>query len=89
MSIECIQVLSMNPHFMARLIQSFLTGYGETCSIQDVSLCIPILYHEPARDKLVKARSDSRFESLFNHSSYGWLNKGTLDSSTPACILSL
>lgn len=67
MSIECIQVLSMNPHFIARLIQSFLTGYGETCSIQDVSLCIPILYHEPARDKLVKARSDSRFESLFNH----------------------
>ena len=66
MSIECIQVLSINPHFMAHLIQSFLTGYGEACSIQEVSLCIPILYHEPARDKLVRAKSTSRFESLFN-----------------------
>ena len=65
MSIEAIRVLSMNPHFMARLIQTFLYGYGEDCELQKVFLAIPILYHEPARQKLFTARSSSRIQSLY------------------------
>lgn len=66
MSIESIRVLSMNPHFMARLIQAFLSGYGEACNIQMVFLAMPILYHEQARQKLFTAKSSSRIESLYS-----------------------
>lgn len=66
MSIESIRVLSMNPHFIARLIQAFLCGYGNACNIQKVFLAMPILFHEPAREKLVNAKSSSRIESLYS-----------------------
>lgn len=66
MNIESIRVLSMNPHFMARLIQAFLYGYGESCNIRNVFLAMPILYHEPARQKLLTAKSSSRIESLYS-----------------------
>jgi len=65
MSIESIHVLSMNPHFMARLIQAFLGGYGEACSIQIVSLSLPILYHNQAKEKLLTAKNTSRLETLY------------------------
>jgi len=66
MSIESIRALSMNPHFMARLIQAFLCGYGDACNVQKIFLAMPILYHEPARQKLFTAKSSSRIESLYS-----------------------
>ncbi len=65
MSIEAIKTLSMNPHFIAKLIQAFITGYGKPCRIQHVFMAIPILFHEPARKKLLTANNASRMESLY------------------------
>lgn len=66
MSIESIRALSMNPHFMAKLIQAFLCGYGDACNVQKIFFAMPILYHEPARQKLFTAKSSSRIESLYS-----------------------
>lgn len=65
MSIRDIQILSLNPHFIARLIQSFLTGYEEPCTLERVFYVSPILFYKGSRLKLSNARMDSKMETIF------------------------
>lgn len=55
----------MNPHFYSLLMQSFLSGYGKPCEIKLPFMAIPILLYAESREKLEKANSNSRIDSLF------------------------
>lgn len=66
MSIENIEILSMNPHFQGFLLQLFLSGYDKPCEIRLAFMALPILMHSESRKKLINARSSSRMETLFN-----------------------
>lgn len=65
MSINNLRKLSINPHFYALLIQSFLTGYEEPCEIKLPFMALPILLHLESREKLVNANARSRIDTLF------------------------
>lgn len=65
MSIEKIQVLSLNPHFIGKLIQSFLTGYEKPCEINIVFFVAPIIFYKHSRSKLSNANSKSKMETIF------------------------
>lgn len=65
MSIKNIQVLSLNPHFIAKLIQAFLTGYDKECDINILFFVAPILFYKHAREKLIKAKNSSKMETIF------------------------
>lgn len=65
MSINNIKKLSMNSHFYALLIQSFLSGYEKPCDIKLAFMVLPILLHEESREKLVTANIRSRIDTLF------------------------
>lgn len=65
MSMNNIKILSMNPHFYALLIQSFLTGYEKPCEIKLPFMALPILLYAESREKLVNANIRSRIDTLF------------------------
>lgn len=65
MRIEAIEALSLSPHFLAKLIQGFLTGYDKPCDFKMVFIAMPILMHEQSRKKLLTAKSSSRLDSLY------------------------
>jgi len=65
MSITNIKKLSMNPHFFALLIQGFLSGYGKSCKIKLPVMAIPILLYKDSREKLDRAKKNSRIDTLF------------------------
>lgn len=66
MSIENIQILSMNPHFNGLLMQFFLSGYNKPCEIRLAFMALPILMYSESRKKLSSAKSTSKMETLFN-----------------------
>lgn len=66
MSIENIQILSMNPHFHGLLLQLFLSGYNKPCEIRLAFMALPILMYSASRKKLASAKSTSKMETLFN-----------------------
>lgn len=65
MSIERIRVLSLNPNYFGKLIQSFLTGYDRHCDFTLLFYVLPIVLYKPSRDKLLTANKRSRMETLF------------------------
>jgi hypothetical protein len=66
MSIENIEILSMNPHFQGLLMQLFLSGYNKSCDLRLAFMAMPILMYSESRNKLTTAKSTSRMETLFN-----------------------
>ena len=66
MSIEHIQILSMNSHFYGMLLQGFLSGYNKPCEARLVVMALPILLYSESRKKLSNANSRSKMETLFN-----------------------
>lgn len=68
MGITSIKTLSMNPHFYSLLIQSFLTGYNNSCKIKMAFLVLPILLYSDSREKLIYANDRSRIDTLFQYS---------------------
>ena len=66
MSIENIQILSLNPHFHGFLLQLFLSGYNKPCEIRLAFMALPILMYSESRKKLASAKSTSKMETLFN-----------------------
>ena len=65
MSINNIKCLSVNPHFDALLMQSFLTGYKKECDLPVAFLVFPVLYYADSRSKLGNANITSRLDTLF------------------------
>lgn len=65
MSIKKIQTLSVNPHFVGRVIQCFLTGYGKPCELNVVFFVAPIIFYKHSRDKLATANVKSKMETIF------------------------
>ena len=66
MSLEHIQTLAMNPHFYAKLMQNFLSGYEKPCEVRLYFMALPILLYADSRKKLMNANSRSKIETLFN-----------------------
>lgn len=66
MSISQIKKLSMNEHYYALLLQSFLTGYGRPCHIKIAFMALPILMSSKSREKLKTARKTSRIDTIFS-----------------------
>ena len=67
MNVNDLRALTMNPHFYALLIRSFLSGYEAPCKIELVFMVIPIIVHSDTRKPLATASSKSRFETLYGH----------------------
>ena len=67
MSIDSICLIAMNPHYIGKLIQAFLTGYGDACDIKLVLMAMPILFHKPSRERLMKAKSGSRLKTIYGN----------------------
>lgn len=65
MSIRNIQILSLNSHFIAKIIQCFLTGYGKPCEIRIIFFVAPIIFYKSSRNKLIHANSKSKMETIF------------------------
>lgn len=65
MSIKNIQALSLNPHFISILIQSFLTGYVKPCEPRNIFFVAPLLFYKESREKLMTARTNSKMETIF------------------------
>lgn len=65
MSIEKISILSLNPNFLGKLIQSFLVGYNQPCDFKLLFYVLPIILYKPSREKLLTANNRSRIETLF------------------------
>lgn len=68
MSVTYIKILSLNPHYYALLIQSFLSGYGKPCEFKLPFMALPILLYSDSREKLVNANKRSRVGTLFQSS---------------------
>ncbi len=66
MSIENIEILSMNSHFQGFLMQLFLSGYNKPCELRLAFMALPILLYSESRKKLATAKSTSKMETLFN-----------------------
>ncbi len=66
MSIENIEILSMNPHFQGFLMKLFLSGYNKPCELRLAFMALPILMYSESRKKLIRAKSTSKMETLFN-----------------------
>ncbi|HDR7805739.1 MULTISPECIES: three component ABC system middle component [Bacillus] len=74
MSIKSIQVISLNPFFTSKIIQSFLTGYGkEKVDLSLLYLVLPFIMFKESRDVLSSANKKSSIYSLY----YKNLNKRT------------
>ncbi len=69
MSIRNIRTLSLNPHFYAILLCSFLSGYGRKCEVKALYMALPLLLRSDSREKLLHANTSSKFCTLFgkNH----------------------
>lgn len=58
----------MNSHFLALLVQNFLTGYNKPCELRLPFMALPILLYKDSREKLLHANRNSKLESLFKSS---------------------
>lgn len=57
----------MNTHFYAFLMQAFLSGYNKPCEIRMLLMVVPILLYKESREKLVRAKSSSKLETVFQN----------------------
>ena len=65
MSIDKLRMLSLNPHFLGKLIQNFVQGYGKPADLKLIFYVLPIVLYKDSRGKLSSANSRSSIESLF------------------------
>ena len=65
MSIRNIRTLSLNPHFYALLLCSFMSGYERKCEVKTLYMALPILMSSDSREKLLHANKSSKFSTLF------------------------
>lgn len=68
MSLQHLRNLSMNSHLFGTLIQCFLSGYTLPCDIKVIFTVLPIILNAQSREKLAKANSRSRLDTLFGSS---------------------
>ena len=65
MNIEYIEYLAMNPFLTAKIMQTFLTGYKNDCSISLLLKIIPVVYNSESRTLLQHAKITSRIDTIF------------------------
>ncbi|MEK4037070.1 three component ABC system middle component [Paenibacillus sp. FSL F4-0122] len=65
MNNEYLKTLSLNPYMVAKIIQSFLEGYGGGTSIKLLFYVLPIVLSKDSRTVLLTAKNTSRMETLF------------------------
>lgn len=65
MSVERLRTISLNPFFASKILQSFLTGYNDTLEFKILFYVLPIVMYKEARDRLIKANSASRINTVF------------------------
>lgn len=62
------EIISKNPHFYALIIQVFLTGYKEKCSLEILYNVLPFITYSELREPLINANSRSSLYSVYSNS---------------------
>lgn len=76
---EHIKIISMNSHFYALIIQTFLTGYKKDCSLEMLYNVLPFITYIDLRTPLINANSKSSLYSVYSDSK-NHLGKNRLSS---------